>query len=413
MNTLQTKENVAFLRRVRLEMARADVAFSERERVTNTVFAQCTVTAEHAMIPLDLLSSAVIRNVIAKISIKHPHQKINSDRVQFILAHHPTLRFTARQAQVFQLQNAKERGAQSHLARTLGVSRQNITNIAHTVRQKIEMATDLARLWDGEVVPFFQNYNTGWATTPIRTLLWSVFRPRAGLLVAPELFEQFIPLQQCMADEAVKLLEMELHFKRTHGYHDPQRLSLAYNILISAAHIKEGNAVFMAAMESLSARALKTSWIIHRFARRAMHLLHQEACEKHGEWLKQCIVDCGVLGRRFAHYAMAYYGGVDEVSTQTLLKSDGTIPPSRWNYEPIIAREYDNIRIPRYRSQTWDDVNFLRLALMNQHAPLLQSPLSGPSKQSIITICQKALHSQDLFVVRHAEQLLAEMAPHY
>ena len=78
-------------------------------------------------------------------------------------------------------------------------------------------------------------------------------------------------------------------------------------------------------------------------------------------------------------------------------------------YETVIRRLYANIRIARYATSEWLDINILRVILMQKYFPFSQHPISVHSRNALITICQKSLHSKDPFVVAHAERLLYEV----
>ncbi len=327
-------------------------------------------------------------------------------RFHLVLRHHPALQLTPWQEELHRLSFQKPRGWQNQLARRRGVTRQAITNTVRVLRRKIEAATDFIRLSDGAVRPVFEKYTTGWATAPIRTLLWDMLRPKQGKDDVRELRDLLLSVQKQVFNEATDILDRQMKLKYRTGALDHQQLSLGYNMLISSAHIQSNRPDLLRIISAISSDTAKSSWLVYRFFERAQHLFDHQACEAHRQWLKEKIAIPDEEGARFARYALTYYGGTSSATAMRFLQSDGEIFEGAYAYAPVLSRLYKNMQIPRYDSPTWDDINFLRIVLLLQHLPLGTSALPAGSKNALLVLCQQAQHSRDLFVANHAELML-------
>lgn len=339
-------------------------------------------------------------------------QSANLEKLQWVLEVHPTLKLTPRQAELWQIYRGSPYGRwRADRARNLGVTRQNVSNIVRVVRKKAEAAADLIRLWEGDVLPFFEKYGKEWARTPVRKLIWDVLRYHTGVDLPLTLREHFIPLQSAMVDYAYGIFDEQRMKMGQNGEGDAAKLAMGYNLLISGVHIEPADSVTQKKVFQLrgnfSQDVPRIPWVLYRFVERAAHLADGNARGDHRAQLKEWIYTKVKEGRAFANYALAYYECVDIACAHKFIAHDGKCDFPCINYAPMISRLYNNARIPRYSTSTvWMDINFLRIALAHAHYSLSQNSISNNSRNALITICQKSLHSRDPFVVSQAERLL-------
>ena len=331
--------------------------------------------------------------------------------VSFLLQHHPALQLSKLQSKLWELHRENPRGRWfANKAKEVGCSRQNICNVLGVVRKKVEGAHDLVRLFNGDVSFFFEKYNTGWATCPIRTLLWSVLRHKSGVNVSIPLQERFRKIESLLFQEALCSIERENRNISTGRASGAKNLSYVYNVMVSAFHVNPESALAKQCLDEMSARISPQAWLLRRFVKRAGHIASSASRASHKSWLEERIQKQNSEGVQFAKYAMAYYGGVSSAETKILLESDGRFPVSGVDYVPIIQRLYDNICIPRYsRSATWMDINLLRIVLMEKYYPFRAENIPASSRNALKMVCQKSLHSRDSFVVTEGEKLLKKL----
>ena len=335
----------------------------------------------------------------------------NAEKLAWVLINHPALHLTPRQAALWQIYRDNATGRwRAAYAREHGVTRQNISNITRVIKRKVQAGADLIRLWDGDVDYFFDRYNTGWAPAPIRNLIWYLFRDRADVKIYPEIIENFRAVQGMVLKRAHQLFKKERQLIQDGAMPDAKRLTLGYNLLISAARIDSESRGAHEMVQELSAVPVSVSWLIRRFALRGAHLIDIRERERHKAEIIEHITKPSEEGRRFAQYAIGYYAGFNAASTKKVLESDGRVALDTLNYQPVISRLYDNVRIPWYtQAPLWSDINFLRLALMATYFPFEHAAIPAHTLNAITTICQKTLHSEDNFVVSEAEKLLAKI----
>ncbi len=330
----------------------------------------------------------------------------NAETVQWVLMHHPKLKLTPAQCALWEIYRGNPYGRwKAERARALGVTRQNVANITAVVRKKIEAAADLTRLWEGDILPFFEKYSTGWATSPIRRVVWDVLRVHQKNAVPHTMQKRFERIQSAVFAHVYERLTRHGNGSMPSNAHD---LSVTYNMLITATHMSPSSSCarqYYFMLKDMKQR----SWMLYRFVRRAGHLIMPEARQSHGEWLKEKIFTRDEEGRRFAQYAIAYYEGTTPAEAARLLVTDGDAIIQSVSYTPVIRRLYNNLRITRYRTGPWTDINILRVLLMQTHFPFDQYPLSLSCRNALMTICQQSLHSADAFVVSRAERMLAEL----
>lgn len=387
--------------------ARRVVLPPRRELVTDDV---------EALAPCDEAHEAALDAVMRGDLVRR--RCSDAARVRFVLRAHPTLTLTDRQLACYRALAEGRRGTQAALARSQGISRQGVANTARVVRRKVAAAVDLVRLWDGDVLPFFEKYGNSWANESIQRLLWSTLRPREGVAIPASFTRSFHDLQPQLLAAATATF---LHAQRAiaSGSQAPVRgLARAYNLLVTAAHIPESGDRTAALLGELTALGVhRYSWILHRFIRRAAHLVDANARAEHERWLAERVRLRDASGASFAQYAITYYNGAGLGDEEQFLASDGRAPATTIDYGVVIGRLYDNLRITKYRTTpVWDDINYLRLALMDTHFPLRRHlPRTHRSWNAVRTICQRALHSPSPLVVSHAERLLRDTptpAPH-
>ena len=159
-------------------------------------------------------------------------------QLDFVLKNHPTLKLTPLQKVIWEQYAHDPKGRwKSEKAKEISCSRQNIVNITSLLRKKCESGLDLIRLWNGDVSQFFNKYNDGWATSSLRSLLWSVLRNRAGEEVAPEMRRHFVLLEDSMFQKVLEMLEKAQKKIEAGVGLKRKDISLIYNLLISSFQI--------------------------------------------------------------------------------------------------------------------------------------------------------------------------------
>lgn len=335
-----------------------------------------------------------------------------SENMQLVLQHHPRLSLTAWQSELVSSCRGRSYGWQNRLARRRNTSRQSVTNVLRAAQRKIEAARDFSDLSRGAIVLVFKKYSTGWATTPVRRLLWDALRPIHDRRPSLVLQKMLLPIQEELVRETLRVFSRTLARKHRGERIDGQELALAYNMLITAAHIESRNPAITKLLSEFDRQTHRRSWIVHRFIRRALHLFDHQACEAHRHWLREKIARSDAEGKRFTTYALLYYGGAGDDVALRFLESDGRAEIRAYSYVPVLARLYTNMQIPRYDSPLWDNINFLRLVLLAKHFPLTLAALPPGSRNSVRVLCQQALRSTDSLVAEYAERLLPGLNTH-
>jgi len=367
--------------------------------------------ARRSLLPHNLLGAEIVGSASVDPILPEESGK-NQNLVDELLSSHPTLRLTPLQSDLWSTCREDPDGRwKAAKARELGCSRQNVANIVGLVRKKVRDAVEISRLLEGDLLPFFQKTNSGWAPAPLRHLVWSLLRNKSGDSIPESLRGRFEAIEGPMMNLALQTLEREdLRIQRGDPL-DSTRLSLAYNLLVTAFHIRPEGTLARQGLDELMAKIPARSWVLYRFVLRAGHLANPRHREAHKEWLKERILKRDEEGLHFAGYAIAYYGGTPEAETRQLLEGDGKSVPRSFSYEPVLQRLYDNIQIPRYSSSpVWMDINFLRIVLMEAHFPFDSHPLSPCGRNTLRILCQKSLHSRDPFVVESAGGFLNRCA---
>lgn len=343
----------------------------------------------------------VVADIIAREDVRK--QRADAETVAWILREHPTLKLTATQADLWRIHcGCPTDRWRARRARELGVTRQNVSNIMRVVRKKVDAAVDLTSLWEGNVQPFFEKYGHHWNAPGIKKTIWNVVMPYSGVTVPDAMRLLFKPLVEPMVAHAGRLLAAE---KRTldekHG--DPQKLSQGYFLAKTAAYIDSSS-------EKIFALPGET-WMLHRFSEMANCLTEPRNMEAHREYLCERFYAHDVEGRRLASYSLAYARGAQPEDTARFLSSNGTVSFTSYNYGPVIAHTYRNLRNRLFQtSPHWSDINLLHPLLMFTYYPPNFSTWSPQSVQSLKTICQHSLTSSHPFVVKRALRLLAELA---
>jgi hypothetical protein len=113
------------------------------------------------------------------------------------------------------------------------------------------------------------------------------------------------------------------------------------------------------------------------------------------------------LGRSYADYHLAYYRAIPQAKIEEFMIAKDHIDLGPFSYTKIISNTYNNIRNSFYaHDSNLLDMNFLRFLAIKKYYPLNPNTLSLNNRQSLKTIAQKLLHSENPFVISEAEKLL-------
>lgn len=330
------------------------------------------------------------------------------ETLQWVLETHPTLKLTPMQYDLWEIYRGDPYGRwKAKKARERGVTRQNVTNIVGVVRTKIECAIDLIRLWEGDILPFFEKYSTQWNSPRVKKILWSILSPRVGESIPRKTRHYFCDILPTMGTTAVQLLAEERRSLRENKANAHNLLS-GYYMLVTASHIIRND--IGSARMPLFQIVENSPWLMRQFERRATMLTSTRGRNTYHTMLKQHLESNSRDGKRDAGYTLAYYGGASENEAQRFLASNGEAFITQCRIDAVISEVYKNLGEKMYQSSSeWEDVNFLRLCLVYAYYPFEVRLLPERSRNALATICQKSLHSLDPFVVSRAEQWLHEI----
>ncbi len=334
----------------------------------------------------------------------------SNKRLNLILEHHPTLALTPLQREIWQA--ALEAGAhpwKAAFSRARGVTVQDITNVSRIVGRKISAATDLVRLWDGEISYFFEQHGGVWGTSRTRQMLWPLLRPTRTLSTPmQQMVGYFVPLQVDLLRAAMRLLRGQERQWLNERRLDPATIALAYDLFVSSAYVDPQHREVRAGIEEFSTRRGRTSWLLWQFSHGTLPYVRPELVEDFRSWLKMRIQRLDQPAKSFAHYLCGYYGGTRPQEMDRVIMHDAAYAPRFYDYEPLLRRLAGNMaRFPYCSSGVWSDHNFLSLILIARIFPLRSAECTPQGRHHLLTLCQRALHSTDPFIAREAEHLLA------
>jgi len=330
------------------------------------------------------------------------------DRLDWILSVHPSLRLTNNQLKISNLllYNGK-RGWQTSYANKHGISRQAVNKTTVAIKNKITWANDLLRLIDGDIDYFFEVYGQQWNSPLLRSNLNSLFRPQLGTEINQELVELLKPLKKSMMTKSINLIEKEIRGKRFDGELNSKNIALSTNIFYLADNMKHS---------SLTESVAENIWNISKdtgpffdIAFGLYEYLYQKGnwVKRYNEWLIDRLVNNDSLGRSYADYHLAYYRAIPQAKIEEFMIAKDHIDLGPFSYTKIISNTYNNIRNSFYaHDSNLLDMNFLRFLAIKKYYPLNPNTLSLNNRQSLKTIAQKLLHSENPFVISEAEKLL-------
>lgn len=334
------------------------------------------------------------------------------EALAWVLETHPTLKLTPSQYDLWEIYRGDPYGRwKAKKARERGVTRQNVANIVRVVRKKLECAVDLIRLWDGNVLPFFEKYSAQWNSRihplQVKRILWSILSPRVGESIPRKTRRYFRDILPAIGTEAVRLLTEEQRALKEDRA-NVHNLLTGYYMLVTASHIVRNG--IGSTQTPLFQNVENPPWLTRQFERRATMLTSTHGRDTYHAMLKQHLGGNSADGKRDAGYTLAYYGGASEDEAQRFLASNGEAFITQYRVDAVISEVYKNLGEKMYQeSHEWGDVNFMRLCLVHAYYPFEARLLPECSRNALATICQKSLHSHDSFVVLRAERWLYEI----
>ncbi len=341
----------------------------------------------------------------------------NFETLQLILAHHPTLKFTEKQITLWDVFRDNPRGRwKAEEARKLGVTRQNVTNIVGALRKKVEMAADLVRLWDGDVIGFFEKYRSDLSGLKCEKILWSMMRSSVSTPVLMNMQKNTVHQVSAMLDCGRQVIcqlkrppyEMNIpadrfvvvfHLLRTAWLAARLYPAVAPKVIDTLETLTTPGLLLQ--LKHVAFRKMLPDELNHQCEIIKYNLLHLNE----GSAIETDIFSLLMLYNKLLFYNMVSY---DELNRY--IQNNGNTVFTRMRMEGIITFTYVQFFSKKYNYTTKKlNFNFLRLLLIFKSYRPDFKKLPTNSRNALITICQKSLHSQDAFVVSQAERLLRRL----
>lgn len=347
--------------------------------------------------------------------VRAEEEKINSQKiaeVEWILQNHPALSLTPIQRTIYnELKEVTPRTQniwKAYYARQLGVTRQDIYNIAKVVRRKFEFARDFTELCNGNVSEFFTKYGSEWVSPFMRRGILNVLLGKRFSEESSPIINRLRKLYDSMQKYAQEILINQVK-KHSDGSFNSTQLARGYHLFMATVWTNPLKAKSW--LSELKSEIPHDKWILKRIASYGLryHSFMNDwmYVERYREWLKYLITHDVNESEWFAGYIVCSYGGGSEYG-QEFLRSGGKFVFPSINTVEVIKETYKKLFTEGYKEyEVLSDIIFLRLILVFKNYPTQN--LRKNAVNSLITLCQKSMHSKDLYVSKEAEKLLIKI----